>query len=139
MNFPHSFQEKKNYCGPASLQIIAANYGKEIQQCFLVERCNVGNRGCTIQDLCNGAESIGLKAAAYESSLKKLSKYVKLPVIILVSTSHYVVLYEIKGQKYYISDPWKGKYILNKNEFESFWLKDKEIGYLILLEPTKSF
>ncbi len=139
MCFPHRYQLKRNYCGPASLQIVAAYHGKETQQDFLAERCNVSKRGCTIQDLCDGAESIGLKAGAHESGLNKLSKDVKLPVIIHVSVSHYVVLYKIKEQEYYISDPKKGEYILDKEGFEDFWLKDKGTGYLILIEPAKAF
>lgn len=136
LKFPHKYQLSNNNCGPASIQIVAKYYGKSFNQLFLAKTCKVNKEGCSIDDLCKGAESIGLKSGAYKVDIQMLKKQVKLPVIIHISTNHYVVLYKIKNDKYYVSDPQKGKYSLNEKEFSKLWIKNKLTGYVITVEPT---
>ena len=49
---------------------------------------------------------------------------ITLPCILHWNQNHFVVLYKIdrNGQRFHISDPAKGRYKLNREEFANHWL-----------------
>ncbi|MDR3287536.1 MAG: peptidase domain-containing ABC transporter, partial [Prevotellaceae bacterium] len=66
-----------------------------------------------------------------------------LPCILHWNQSHFVVLYKIKKDKFYISDPVGEKYVLKKDELLKCWASTvtdgEQIGTALLLEPAPDF
>ncbi len=90
----------------------------------------------------NAANELGLKAICGRLTQETLS-VAKLPCIIHWDQNHFVVLYKVKKQTYYVADPGKGLVMYNTNEFRSHWIecstnKEKK-GIAMFLEPDISF
>lgn len=66
-----------------------------------------------------------------------------LPCILHWNQNHFVVLYKVKGSRYYVADPAKGKIRYTAREFASHWIstqsEGKEKGVAMFLEPTPKF
>jgi len=143
--FPHFLQLDAKDCGPTCIQIISKHYGKYFDLDGIREKCGVTKEGASVYDLCNAAESLGFKVLPVKTSYKKLLNELPLPCIIHWRKKHFVVLYKIKKDKVYISDPAIGLMTLTKKEFVNGWLahirepQQWNKGVLILLEPSEKF
>tara|TARA_R110002020_G_scaffold279150_2_gene494829 strand:- start:297915 stop:299927 length:2013 start_codon:yes stop_codon:yes gene_type:complete len=67
-----------------------------------------------------------------------------LPCILHWNKNHYVILYKIKNDTYYISDPAHGLLKYTKKEFLKHWIgqnshENTKEGVLLLIEPTAKF
>ncbi|MCB0376727.1 MAG: peptidase domain-containing ABC transporter, partial [Sinomicrobium sp.] len=89
------------------------------------------------------AEHIGFRSLAIKTTLKKMSE-APLPCILHWNKNHFVVLYNIKNDVFYISDPAHGLLQYKKEEFLKSWIgenatEDTEEGIALLLEPAPKF
>ncbi len=144
--FTHIKQLGSKDCGPTCLKIVANWYGKNYDINFLRHKCNISKVGVSMLDIIKAAESIGFRTLSVKIDINKLDKILKYgPCIIHWQQKHFVVLYKLKKSffrrkhKYYISDPARGRLILNKGIFCRVWKGNKEKGYALLLEPNKDF
>lgn len=143
--FPFYKQIDAKDCGPTCLQIISKYYGKYFNLDFLRDRCNVNKEGTSIHQLCLAAESIGLKSLPVNSSYKQLHEQIPLPCIVHWRKKHFIVVYKVKKNRVYVSDPEIGLITYTKKEFIDGWIshlrepKAWTKGKLIALEPTDSF
>ena len=143
--FPHFTQLEARDCGPACLQIISKHYGKFFNLDELREICGVTKEGISVYDLCESAESIGLKALPVKTSFQKLKDEVPLPCIAHWRESHFVVIYKVTNSTVYISDPAIGLVKYTRSEFLKNWLEKTSDnrrfrnGVLVALEPTDVF
>ena len=67
-----------------------------------------------------------------------------LPCILYWNSVHFVVLYKIKKNKYYISDPEHGLIKYNQKDFLRSWIGENatvkdEDGIALLIEPSPKF
>ena len=144
-SFPHFTQLDIMDCGAACLQIVSKHYGKFFTLEEMRETCGVSREGISVYDLCEAAESIGLKALPVKTSYRKLWNEIPLPCIVHWRGSHFVVVYKVKKDKVYVSDPAVGLITYSKKDFVSGWLghiREKNAwrkGILIALEPTDIF
>ncbi|TRX00371.1 peptidase domain-containing ABC transporter [Flavobacterium gawalongense] len=141
--FPHYKQTEAKDCGPTCLKIIAKYYGKIINTQELRDYSETTRAGSNLMFLSDAAERIGFRTLGVKLNLEKLEE-VPLPCILHWNKIHYVVLYEIKKGKHYISDPALGLIDYNKEEFLKFWIGNNasetiEEGIAMLLEPTPKF
>ena len=109
-------------CGPTCLRMIAKYYNKSYTLQSLRERSFITREGVSMLGISDAAESIGLRTNGVKVSLKKLKEEVTLPCILHWNQSHFVVLYKIKNNKYYISDPASKKVAFNEDEFKRCWI-----------------
>jgi ATP-binding cassette subfamily B protein len=143
--FPFYKQLDAKDCGPASLQIVSKYYGKYFNLDFLRDRCGVNKEGTSIHSLCKAAESIGFKTLPVNCSYKQLHQEVPLPCIVHWRKKHFIVVYKVKKNKVYVSDPEIGLITYTKSEFVNGWLAHLrepnawKKGKLIALEPTDTF
>jgi len=143
--FPSFRQLDAKDCGPACLQIISKHYGKYLTLDFLRERCGINKEGTSIHGLCRAAESIGLQTLPVETSYRQLYEEIPLPCIVHWRKKHFIVVYKIKKDKVWVSDPEIGLITYSKKEFVNGWLAHlREAGAwrkgkLIALEPTDEF
>ncbi|WP_289057303.1 peptidase domain-containing ABC transporter [uncultured Flavobacterium sp.] len=142
-NFPFFKQTESKDCGPTCLKIIAKYYGKNLSIRQLRDFSETTREGSNLLFLSNAAEKIGFRSLGIKLSLEKLEE-VPLPCILHWNKEHYVVLYKIKRQTYYISDPAFGLLEYNKEEFVKFWIGNNadhqtSEGITLLIEATPKF
>lgn len=141
--FPFYKQADQKDCGPTCIKIIAKHYGKIINIQNLRNLSETTREGSSMLGLSEAAEKIGFHTIGVRLNYKKLSEVV-LPCIVHWNKSHFVVLYKIKKNTVFISDPDHGLVKLSSEEFIKFWIGNNatettEEGVVLLIEPTPKF
>lgn len=141
--FPFYKQPDSKDCGPTCLRIIAKYYGKLISLQDIRDLSETTRIGSNLLKLSDAAEAIGLKSLGLKLNYTKL-KEAPLPLIIHWNKNHFVVVYKIKKDVVYISDPSYGLITYTKDEFISRWIgnnatEDTKEGITLLLEVTPKF
>jgi ATP-binding cassette subfamily B protein len=127
-------------CGPTCLRMVAKHYGKNYTLQKLREYCQISREGVSLLGISEASEKIGFKSLGVKLSLSQLRE-IELPCIIHWRQSHFVVLYQVKNNKYYVADPAKGLISYTEYEFRENWINTKELhnGISLILAPTHSF
>lgn len=138
--FPIYKQHDKMDCGPSCLKIICDYYGKNILINTLRNLCSSSGRGISMRSISNAANKLGFDTAGLKVTAEQLTE-VSLPCILHWKQNHFVVLYKIKDNAFYISDPQLGHVKYKKKLFVEEWINhsERELGYCLMLEPTDSF
>ncbi len=141
--FPNYQQTEAKDCGPTCIKIIAKHYGKTINTQQLRSLSETTREGSSLLGLSDAVESMGFKSLGIKLSYNKL-KEAPLPCILHWNKNHYVVLYKIKKNTIYISDPAHGLITFSKEEFIQSWIgnnadENTEEGIALLIEPTPHF
>lgn len=154
--FPHYTQQDSMDCGPTCLRIIAKFYGRTYSIQALREKSFITREGVSMLGISDAAESIGFHTIGTKINFDQLVNEVNLPCILHWNQNHFVVCYGINHQKgglirlankdnynFLISDPARGKYSMNSEEFLRCWISSrsegKDTGTALLLEPTPDF
>ena len=142
-NFPFYKQPDSKDCGPTCLRIIAKHYGKLISLQDIRDLSETTRSGSNLMMLSDAAESIGFKSLGVKMDFNKL-KEAPLPLIVHWNKNHFVVVYKIKKDVVYISDPSHGLITYSKEEFIPRWMgnnatEDTKEGIALLLEVTPKF
>ncbi|WP_299678365.1 peptidase domain-containing ABC transporter [uncultured Dokdonia sp.] len=141
--FPSYKQTETKDCGPTCLKIIAKHYHKNLSINELRKISETTREGSNLLNLSDASEAIGFRSLGVKLTLNEL-KEAPLPCILHWNKDHYVVLYKIKKDTFYISDPGFGLLTYSKEEFLKFWIgnnaKDTtQEGIALFLETTPSF
>ncbi len=141
--FPHYKQPDKKDCGPTCLKIIAKYYKKNITIQQLRSFSETTRSGSSLLGISEATEKLGFRSLGVKINLKKLLE-APLPCILHWNKNHYVVLYKIKKDTFYISDPAHGLLKYTQEEFLKHWVgnnatEDTEEGIALLLETTPKF
>ena len=138
--FPWEYQMDAKDCGPACLKIIAKYYGKYYSLQYLRDLCGITKEGVSFLDISYAAEKIGLRTISIKATVENLTDRVPLPCIIHWNKDHFIVVYETKKDKIYVSDPAKGILSYDTEEFTDKWYNNgEESGMLMALEPMANF
>src|SRR5690606_18526545 len=134
-SFLYYKQRDNKDCGPTCLKIIAKYYNRTINIQQLRELSETTRVGSSLLGLSEASEKLGFRSLGVKIDLKKLLE-APLPCILHWNKNHYVVLYKIKKEVFYISDPGHGllKYWIGNNATDQ-----TEEGIALLLEPTPKF
>lgn len=91
----------------------------------------------------DAAESIGFRTSGVRITLEQLRSEAPLPCILHWNQNHFVVLYKIKNDQYYIADPASGLVTYREDELIRCWnstkVDGKDTGAALLLEPGPEF
>lgn len=141
--FPFYHQPDTKDCGPTCLKIIAKFYGKTISIQKLRNLSETQRAGSNLLYLSQAAEAIGFRSIGVKITFSDIIN-APLPCILHWNKKHYVVLYKIKKDSFYISDPAHGLIKYTKEEFLKYWIganatESTEEGIALLLEPTPKF
>ena len=141
--FPFYKQRDHKDCGPTCLKIIAKHYKKTIHLEQLRELSETTRSGSSLLGLSEAVEGLGFRSLGIKVNLDKLSE-APLPCILHWNNNHYVVLYKIKKDIYYVSDPAHGLLEYTGEELLKHWIGNNanaktEEGITLLLEPTPKF
>jgi ATP-binding cassette subfamily B protein len=142
--FPFYKQLDLKDCGPSCLKIIAKSYGKIYSIDFLREKAHITQQGSSYGGIAEASEVIGMHSLGANLTYESLTKEAPLPCIAHWRQRHFVVVYKIKNDKVYVSDPAHGLIVYSKKEFLDGWIPNKlkqshSEGSVLLLEPTPEF
>ena len=137
--FPLYLQYDAMDCGPACLRMVAAHYGKKVSLQYLRDKSFASREGVSLQGLHDAAAAVGMQARCVLASLAYLAEEAGLPCIVHWERDHFVVLYRVKHDCFYIADPACGRQRLNAREFAARWAEKGDEGYALLLEPAADF
>ncbi len=143
IKFPNYKQPDSKDCGPTCIKIIANHYKKTLPLQQIRSLSETVRSGSNLLNLCNAAENIGFRSLGVKIDIQKLQE-VPLPCILHWNKNHYVVLYKIKKDLFYVSDPAHGLLKYTQEEFLKNWIgnnatEETEEGVALLLEPTPKF
>jgi ATP-binding cassette subfamily B protein len=127
-SFPFYQQTNETNCGPACLRMIFKYYGKTYTEQYLSEIAHVSDKGTTMLELFDAAESLGFKPEGWETDFQNLSENINLPCIAYWKPNHFVVVYKIENSKIYVADPRDSLRVYDKNEFCNLWEDPKDNG-----------
>jgi len=142
--FPFYQQLDEVDCGPTCLRILSKYYERNISMQYLRSLAETTRAGSSMLGLSNAAEKIGYRSLGVRVSYKKLEDESLYPAICHWRKNHYIIIYEIKKDVVYVSDPAIGLLKYKKDEFIKAWIganadENTEEGILLLLEPTPKF
>ena len=142
-SFPHYKQADSKDCGPTTLKIIAKHYGKSVNIQLLRELSETTREGSNLSNIADASEKLGFRSLGVKLNSNKLEE-APLPCILHWNQNHYVVLYKIKNNKFYISDPSHSLLEYDKKSFLKHWIGENattetEDGIALLLDPTPKF
>ncbi|SEB94926.1 ATP-binding cassette, subfamily B [Tenacibaculum sp. MAR_2009_124] len=142
-SFPHYKQPDQKDCGSTCLKIIAKHYGKTISIQYLRKLSETTREGSSLLGLSNASEKIDIRSLGVKINTQDLLQ-APLPCILHWNSNHYVVLYKIRKNTFYISDPSYGLIEYKKEELLKHWIGNNatdntEEGIALLLEPTPKF
>ncbi|AFY49429.1 ABC-type bacteriocin/lantibiotic exporter with N-terminal double-glycine peptidase domain [Nostoc sp. PCC 7524] len=132
-SYPFIQQQSLADCGAACLAMISQYWGKRLSLPTLRNLAQIDRLGATLQGLTTAAESLGYQVLPVRASLDKL-EWQTNPWIAHWQGIHYVVVWQVKGDRLLISDPALGRRWLKRPKFEASWT-----GYALLLNPTEIF
>ncbi|MDN5285035.1 MAG: Toxin translocation ATP-binding protein [Mucilaginibacter sp.] len=140
MPFPYYKQLDRMDCGPTCLRMVAKFYGRNFTIQTLRQLCEINKDGVSMLGISDAAEKIGFRCLGAKLSLDDL-KSAELPIILHWRQNHFVILYRIKSDNYYIADPAKGIVKLGLDDFKANWIssEDHNNGAALLINPTPDF
>ncbi len=138
--FPFFHQHDALDCGPSCLRMIAQHYGKKYSLETLRKKTFISKEGVSLLSISKAAENIGFRTKGVRITPNILYEKAPLPCILHWQQEHFIVVYKIQNNKYYIADPAVGKIVLHEHELKKGWLEgNEESGICLLLEPSSSF
>ena len=142
-SFPFYKQLDAMDCGPTCLRMVARFFGKHFSLQTLREKSHLNIEGVSMLGIAKAAEAIGFQTMGVTLTWERLKVEAPLPVIVHWKQNHFIVVYKIRKERVYVSDPAFGQTVYSKEEFLKGWIstrKDGEAkGSVLLLQPTPDF
>lgn len=139
--FPFIQQHDNMQCGAACIGMICRYYGYRISLSEISNICYPTTEGVSLLGLAKSAKFIGFDAYPCKVTLHNIINITQ-PCILHWNQNHFVVLYKVKKNSFYIADPGKGLYRCSLAEFTSHWISSSSekgpTGFAIFLKPTKN-
>lgn len=130
-------------CGPACICMISSFFGRKISLAEVRKNSYITRTGVNLLGLSEAAQYYGFRTVGLRLSLSSLKKHCRLPCILHWNQNHFVVLYKIKNNKYYIADPAYGMMKYSEQNICTHWIgnsnSNNDKGILLLLEPSPAF
>ena len=141
-SFPLIRQHDSMECGIACLAMVCNFFRIEYSIEYLSRICFATTEGVSLLGINETALQLGLRAISGRISINKLWE-AHYPCILHWNQNHFVVLYKVKKNRFYIADPAKGLVKYNLEEFKKHWVSTQsdgeEKGIAMFLEPTPAF
>lgn len=125
-------------CGITCVRIVARYWGKSISTEHIRTLCDVSRLGVRIADVTDAFNVLGMESVAVNVRAENLPQ-MPLPAVLCWEQKHFIVLYKIKHDRYYVVDPARGKMKFEAEEFFRCWHGDDNKGVAILADPTDEF
>lgn len=140
--FPWVMQKDAMQCGIACLAMICRHYGRNYSLAALSEVCFATVQGVSLLGIKEAATQLGFEAVALRLPVTSLADK-PLPCILHWNQEHYVVLYKVRNDRFYIADPGKGRVVYDREEFCRHWVSTcadgGEKGIALMMQPGETF
>lgn len=141
-NFPFYKQLDAKDCGATCVKIILKYYKNNVPIQEIRNKLETDKQGSSLYNISKYFEEIGFRTLGAKLTIGKLNQAPR-PLILHWNQKHYVVLYKVKKDSYYISDPAHGLIRYSKTELLQSWIgkdsKSTQEGIVLLLETTPKF
>lgn len=135
----HSYQQiEYSDCGITCVRIVARYWGKRISTDYLRGLCDMSRLGVTIGDVVSAFKDLGMESVAVNVRAEEVAR-MPLPAVLCWEQKHFVVLYRVKGDKFHVVDPARGKMTFMAEEFYRCWHGESDKGVAVLADPTDEF
>ena len=128
-------------CGAACLTMVCRHYGLKYSLDDISDMCPSTTEGVSMLGLNETAEALGFDVMCAKDTVNNLREGI-LPAILHWRQNHFVVLYKIRKNRFYIADPQKGKISYNYTEFSKYWFCSRsnnlDKGIVMYLNPTRN-
>ncbi len=135
-------QHDSMQCGAACLAMICHYYGKSLSLEEAEKYCSASNRGVSLLGISEGAQDLGFHTRAARFTVKQISR-IGAPCILYWNQNHFVILYKVKRNKFYIADPGKGLITYDIDTLKEKWISSVKNGFdrgvALTVEPTSNF
>lgn len=135
-------QHDSMQCGAACLAMICHYYGKSLSLEETEAYCPVNKRGVSLLGISEAAQDMGFHTRAARFTVRQLCE-AGLPAILYWNQNHFVVLYQVKRNKFYIADPGGGLVVYDNEAFRENWISSMKNGFeqgiALTLQPTRNF
>lgn len=123
-------------CGATCLRMIFKYYGQTISIHKIRRLCQTTGTGVNLLGISEAAEKLGFRTYGVRLTLEQLGE-VELPCILHWNQNHFVVVYKVKKESYYVADPSVGLIKYYSKEFAKNWYSSKELhlGLSLILSP----
>ena len=127
-------QDNLNDCGIACLCMILKYYEKSINYEKLKNQFKISKEGISCYDIVKISKSYDIDAIPYKNySINKVDEPIIAHTINSNNTQHFVIIEKSMKNKLKIIDPYKGCYIVSKEEF-----KKRYTGVAITFKPRNN-
>jgi predicted double-glycine peptidase len=156
LDVPHFIQTDDSTCGPASLKMVFAYYGKDLTEKQIAYACNhTYEFGCQGEDMVCAANHFGFNVfLKNNSTIKDIERYIDMKIPVIVDwfcgdppEGHSSVVIGYSEKNLYILDPWLEEMrIVTKSDFRRCWFDFREtpitpenlyVGQVIVITPKK--
>jgi len=140
--YPFVSQNESEDCGLACLTMVFRKIVGYINYNDIEKICDFNHSGVSLKGLLNASRKLGFRSNAFYARKNYLEGSIEYPLIALINSNHYVVIYKKfnhKNKEYIlIADPAYGLQKMAVTEFLSKWLDDSQRGILISCEKTSN-
>ncbi len=126
-------------CGPTCLRIVCKYYGKTFTLEHLRALCNTTRAGSSLLGVSEAAEKLGFRTIGAKLRFEDLKEEAPFPCMAYWNQRHFVVIYKIRKDKIYVSDPAHGLLVYTRQEFLKGWSQGNEEGIILTLDPSPEF
>jgi ATP-binding cassette subfamily B protein len=130
--FPFVRQIDQMDCGAACIAMICKSFGHDVSITAIREAVGTGTEGTTLRGLTTGGEQLGLKMRAIKSSADRLEA-LPLPAIVHWEGNHWIVVYDIDGDRVWVADPGRALRKVERSELAERWS-----GYAAVCAPAQA-
>jgi ATP-binding cassette subfamily B protein RaxB len=130
---PVVLQSEVGECGMACLAMVAGYHGFEVGLREIRQRFSTSTRGTNLQAIIKVAEALGLASHPLRCEMNHL-RHLPLPLVLHWGLKHFVVLTELRGNRFTIHDPGGGKRRLSRDEVSRHFT-----GIALELTPAPNF
>lgn len=102
-------------CGPACVGMVLGFHGRRVGLEEIRRRCATGRDGISAATLARCAESYGMKVRGIKCDVAALAR-LRTPAILHWDFSHFVVLEQVRGRRFVLSDPGVGRRVADAEE-----------------------
>ena len=104
-----SYQQlESSDCAITCIRILARYYGKKISPKYLRSLSDSSRQGLSVGDIISILTKLGFYNTCVKTTVEALEE-MPLPAILYWNNAHFIVLYKIHKNRYFIVDPAQGK------------------------------
>ncbi|WP_297196654.1 peptidase domain-containing ABC transporter [uncultured Pluralibacter sp.] len=117
---PMVHQTEASECGLACMAMVCGHFGKNIDLIALRQQFNLSARGATLAGIKGIAGQLGMETRALSLDMDEISA-LKTPCILHWDFNHFVVLVSVRGNRFVLHDPARGRRVVGQAEMSQYF------------------